>query len=168
MARTTTSSETFDSEHIRCLLGEVYDPELPGITIAELGILRDIDVRPESITVWLTPTWAGCPALDEIKSNVYQVLSECPQKVEVKQKLSPPWTTQWLTQSARDKLQQMNIVPPQAKASGPQVLLAHRIVQCPRCQNKTTRLVSECSSTACKAMYTCPKCQNTFEYFKDI
>ena len=152
-------------------LDGVCDPELPGITIRELGILREVEIGKERVTVWITPTWSGCPALDEIERNIGEALAHSPLPVDVKLRLSPPWSSRWISQSARDKLAQMNIVPPQHLESGQRgatLMQAHRIIECPRCRHRHTRLIAECGSTACKALFTCPSCANVFEYFKDI
>ena len=158
-------------QDIRAVLDKVCDPELPGITIAEMGILRDVDIGADAVTVWITPTWSGCPALDEINDSIRTALAGCGRAVHVRQRLSPAWSSHWLSDSARRKLEQMNIAPPvhlSGRDDGLSPVRAHRIVKCPRCGRLDARLTAECGSTACKAFYKCPSCDNTFEYFKDI
>ncbi|MCH9663632.1 MAG: phenylacetate-CoA oxygenase subunit PaaJ [Gammaproteobacteria bacterium] len=159
------------AQDIRAALDKICDPELPGITIDEMGILRDVDIAADTVTVWITPTWSGCPALDEINDSIRATLAGCGRTVHVRQRLSPAWSSRWLSDSARQKLEQMNIAPPvhlSGRDDGLSPVRAHRIVKCPRCSRLGTRLTAECGSTACKAFYSCPSCDNTFEYFKDI
>jgi ring-1,2-phenylacetyl-CoA epoxidase subunit PaaD len=144
-------------EQILDWLSEVADPEIPVLTITDLGIVRDVDCS-EAVTVSLTPTYSGCPATEAIERSVITALEERGvSNVRVKRVLSPPWTTDWITEEGRNKLRVYGIAPPVG---------GDRPVACPRCDSKNTEIVSEFGSTACKAAYKCTDCLEPFEYFK--
>ena len=149
-------------------LCEVPDPEIPVLSIVDLGIVRDVEVGDE-IVVSLTPTYTGCPATEVIEKSVVDALYEAGvQRVRIERQLSPPWTTDWISDAGRDKLRRYGIAPPE-KAAGKFALLTHtRTIACPRCNSQDTELVSEFGSTACKAAYRCKECLEPFEYFKCI
>ena len=154
----------------------VCDPELPILTIAELGILRHVDVIPTAgnsaaaVRVTITPTYSGCPAMDAIRSDLRAafVRAGLPE-VEVVTVLSPAWTTDWMSTAGRAKLTAFGIAPPSGNSpagghSGP-VRLALQ-VKCPQCQSLNTRELSRFGSTSCKALYVCGDCKEPFDYFK--
>lgn len=149
-------------------LRNVPDPEIPVLTITDLGIVRDVAVD-DAITVALTPTYTGCPATEVIESSVLATLKDHGlENIVIKRTLSPPWTTDWISDEGREKLRAYGIAPPQ-KGSGKRALLdAARYIACPRCASADTELVSEFGSTACKAAYRCKACLEPFEYFKCI
>jgi len=149
-------------------LRNVPDPEIPVLTITDLGIVRDVAVD-DAITVALTPTYTGCPATEVIESSVLTTLKDHGlENIVIKRTLSPPWTTDWISDEGREKLRAYGIAPPQ-KGSGKRALLdAARYIACPRCASADTELVSEFGSTACKAAYRCKACLEPFEYFKCI
>lgn len=149
-------------------LDEVPDPEIPVLTITDLGIVRDVEINDE-ITVALTPTYTGCPATEVIEQSVLRTLRDRGlDNIVIKRTLSPPWTTDWISDAGREKLLAYGIAPPE-KASGKRALLdSARPVACPRCRSTDTELVSEFGSTACKAAYRCTACLEPFEYFKCI
>jgi len=137
-------------------LGEVPDPEIPVLSILDLGIVRDVSVE-DKVTVTLTPTYSGCPATEVIEQSVLQALKgHGLDDVAVNRVLAPPWTTDWITESGRDKLRQYGIAPPSRR----------REIACPRCESLQTELVSEFGSTACKSSWRCKDCLEPFEYFK--
>lgn len=138
-------------------LSEVADPEIPVLTIVDLGIVRDVDTA-DGVTVSLTPTYSGCPATEAIEASVVAALEDrgVPD-VRIKRVLSPPWTTDWISNEGRDKLRIYGIAPPERR---------NRPIACPRCSSTTTERVSEFGSTACKASYKCLECLEPFEYFK--
>ncbi|MBT8106685.1 MAG: phenylacetate-CoA oxygenase subunit PaaJ [Gammaproteobacteria bacterium] len=144
-------------EQILDWLSEVADPEIPVLTITDLGIVRDVDCS-DAVTVSLAPTYSGCPATEAIERSVVTALEDRGvSNVRIKRVLSPPWTTDWITPEGRDKLRVYGIAPPKPR-DGP--------VACPRCDSENTEIVSEFGSTACKAAYKCTDCLEPFEYFK--
>jgi ring-1,2-phenylacetyl-CoA epoxidase subunit PaaD len=149
-------------------LSEVADPEIPVLTITDLGIVRGVKVD-EEVTVELTPTYSGCPATEVIEQSVIDAL--CRQGVEgvrIERVLSPPWTTDWISDEGRAKLKAYGIAPPAEGGSKRELLRGSRQIACPRCESIDTALVSEFGSTACKASYKCKACLEPFEYFKCI
>jgi ring-1,2-phenylacetyl-CoA epoxidase subunit PaaD len=144
------------------LLGDVVDPEIPVLTIADLGILRDVVADEEGITVTITPTYSGCPAMDVIREEITGVLAAAGHHaVTVETVFFPAWTTEWMTDAAREKLRSVGIAPP-----GPPGRIAD--VVCPQCSAAEPRLVSEFGSTACKALLVCSVCGEPFDHFKGI
>jgi ring-1,2-phenylacetyl-CoA epoxidase subunit PaaD len=154
----------------------VPDPELPMVTLADLGILRDVREDIGGITVTITPTYSGCPAMAQIGHDLRRRLREAGYGiVTVQTALSPPWTSDWITAEGRRKLAAAGIAPPGPathRAPGGPVPLtlspAPRAVRCPRCGCAQTRETSAFSGTACKALYRCQQCQEPFEYVKEI
>ena len=149
-------------------LSEVPDPEIPVLTITDLGIVRDVTVDDE-VVVALTPTYIGCPATEVIEQSVIDALHQ--QGIEdviIDRVLSPPWTTDWISDDGREKLREYGIAPPEPGASKRALLHGDRVIACPRCRSTDTNLVSEFGSTACKASYKCVACLEPFEYFKCI
>ena len=154
----------------------VPDPELPMVTVADLGILREVREDGDTVTVVITPTYSGCPAMREIGRDLRRRLQEAGyQDVTVRTELSPPWTTDWITDEGRRKLAAAGIAPPGAAArraaAGPVPLTltpAPRSVPCPRCGSAQTRETSRFSGTACKALYRCEQCLEPFEHVKEI
>lgn len=147
--------------------GSVPDPELPMLTIADLGILRDVRERDGEVTVTITPTYSGCPAMAQIAADLRRRLEEAGyEDVEIRTALSPAWTTDWITPDGRRKLSEAGIAPPTA---GPVlVTLATRpAVPCPRCGSADTRETARFSGTACKALYQCRACLEPFEHVKE-
>jgi ring-1,2-phenylacetyl-CoA epoxidase subunit PaaD len=156
------------SEQVFDWLSEVPDPEIPVLTIADLGILRGVVIKDE-IIVELTPTYSGCPATEVIEQSVIDALHEQGvENVRVKRVLSPPWTTDWISAAGREKLKEYGIAPPAEGASKRELLQGKRSIACPRCDSLNTAVVSEFGSTACKASYKCGDCLEPFEYFKCI
>ncbi|KOG65601.1 phenylacetic acid degradation protein PaaD [Streptomyces griseoflavus] len=157
-------------DRLRDLAGSVPDPELPVVTLAELGILRGLRMTgPGQVEVELTPTYTGCPAIETMSADIERVLHEngIPQ-VEVRTVLSPPWTTDAITAEGRRKLAEFGIAPPRptGPAGGPvPVALA---IRCPHCGSTDTTLLSRFSSTACKALRRCESCREPFDHFKEL
>jgi ring-1,2-phenylacetyl-CoA epoxidase subunit PaaD len=152
------------------LLTAVKDPEIPVLNVVDMGIVRSVEIVGDHVTVTITPTYSGCPAMDVIGANVKSILHRhYGDNVEVKSTLSPPWTTDWLTPAARRKLREYGIAPPEEGSSDKSLLFGKpRVVACPKCGSEDTRLVSEFGSTACKAHYQCKACAEPFDYFKCI
>jgi ring-1,2-phenylacetyl-CoA epoxidase subunit PaaD len=149
-------------------LSHVPDPEIPVLSIMDLGIVRDVVVNG-TVVVALTPTYTGCPATEVIEQSVIDALHDQGiADVSIDRVLSPPWTTDWISAAGREKLREYGIAPPVAGASKREMLQGDRAIACPRCRSIETSLVSEFGSTACKASYKCTACLEPFEYFKCI
>ncbi|MEW1962569.1 1,2-phenylacetyl-CoA epoxidase subunit PaaD [Microbacterium sp. NPDC077644] len=148
----------------------VTDPEVPVLTIEDLGVLRDVTVDGERVTVTLTPTYSGCPALDTMRDDVLLALTAAGfDDVEVRTTLSPAWTTDWMTDAGKRKLTEFGIAPPSGRAALAQGPIRLRLaVKCPRCGSIDTREVSRFGSTSCKALYECRACLEPFDHFKAI
>ena len=158
----------YSRDEILRWLSQVPDPEIPVLSITDLGIVRDVEIG-ERVTVALSPTYSGCPATEVIEKSVLDALQDHGiDDVEIKRVLSPPWTTDWVTAEGREKLRDYGIAPPERGAGKRALLRGERQVACPRCASTATELVSEFGSTACKASYRCSECLEPFEYFKCI
>lgn len=156
------TSLDIQKQRIWSILETVTDPEIPVLTITDLGVLRDVKLNGEEIEVIITPTYSGCPAMDMITMNIKLALVENGfQNVRVTSVLSPAWTTEWMSEEGKRKLKEYGIAAPDKKFIIPQ-----DGVQCPQCQSVDTKLVSEFGSTACKALYQCNDCKEPFDYFK--
>ena len=155
-------------EDIKKVISEIPDPEIPVISIKELGVLRNIFYEEDSLKVVITPTYSGCPAMDRFQKDITEKLELLEVKnYEIKMQFDPAWTTDWITDLAKEKLRNYGIAPPAHKTKDKNVLLGKKQrIECPRCKTKETELVSQFSSTACKAMYRCTSCLEPFEYFK--
>jgi ring-1,2-phenylacetyl-CoA epoxidase subunit PaaD len=143
------------------ILETVTDPEVPVLTIMDLGIVRDVKINNEIVEVIITPTYTGCPAMDMISMNIKLALLENGfTKIKITSVLSPAWTTDWMTATGKQKLQEYGIAPPKLSSDrdGPTF--------CPQCHSSNTKLLSEFGSTACKALYQCNDCKEPFDYFK--
>jgi ring-1,2-phenylacetyl-CoA epoxidase subunit PaaD len=145
----------------------VVDPEIPVLTIADLGILRRVAVAEGGVEVDITPTYSGCPAVDAIREDVFRVLNDAGYaRVTVRRVLSPAWTSDWMSDDGRSKLAAFGIAPPTgARPVGPVKLGLG--IRCPRCGSLHTREASRFGSTSCKALYLCLRCQEPFDFFKD-
>jgi ring-1,2-phenylacetyl-CoA epoxidase subunit PaaD len=144
----------------------VVDPEIPVLTIADLGILRSVDVKDGKVEVAITPTYSGCPAMNMIALEIEAALEAAGiSDFRVRLVLSPAWTTDWMSEEGRRKLEAFGIAPP-AKAVGRRGLFALQEIACPRCGSKDTQKISEFGSTACKALWRCKSCNEPFDYFK--
>ncbi|WP_372492436.1 1,2-phenylacetyl-CoA epoxidase subunit PaaD [Actinomadura litoris] len=158
----------------RAVAETVTDPELPMLTLAELGVLRDVREEAGHVEVLITPTYTGCPALDAMRDDLRARLAEAGHRdVRVRTVLDPPWTTDWISASGRAKLAEAGISPPGAaprRASGPIPLSLGptRRVPCPRCGSADTAQVSRFGSTACKSLHRCAACGEPFEHVKEI
>lgn len=149
----------------------VPDPELPMLTIADLGILRDVRERDGAVTVTITPTYSGCPAMREIAADIRGRLARAGYRdVEIRTELSPAWTTDWITAEGRRKLAAAGIAPPSAAGPGSREgpVLVPLAVRCPRCGSAGTRQLARFSATACKALYQCQACLEPFEHVKEF
>jgi ring-1,2-phenylacetyl-CoA epoxidase subunit PaaD len=152
------------------LLRNVTDPEIPVLTIADIGILRSVEEKDGRIIVTITPTYSGCPAMKTIEDDIRQTLDEAGYAaVEINTILSPAWTTDWLSDEGRRKLEAYGIAPPAHTTADKKVLIGTaKEVRCPRCKSTHTEMKSQFGSTACKALYVCLDCKEPFDYFKCI
>jgi ring-1,2-phenylacetyl-CoA epoxidase subunit PaaD len=152
------------------LLAEVPDPEIPILNVIELGVVRYVrDEQERGIYVGVSPTYTGCPATEAIQASIKARLHEAGfESVRVDSVLAPAWTSDWLSDSAREKLREYGIAPPAESVDNPRRLFGEPTVQCPRCSSAQTQRVSEFGSTPCKALYRCTSCLEPFEYFKCI
>jgi ring-1,2-phenylacetyl-CoA epoxidase subunit PaaD len=152
-------------EQIISILSEIMDPEIPVISITDLGILRQVDVVDENVKILITPTYSGCPAMATIQEDIRSVLAKHGLKnIEIKQTLSPAWTTEWMSKSGKQKLQEFGIAAP--AANGCTLQGDDHPEFCPHCHSKNIELISRFGSTACKALYRCLNCLEPFDYFK--
>ncbi len=155
-------------EDIHTILGHVVDPEIPVLTIEDLGILRKVEWEGDQLIVTITPTYSGCPAMAMIEKEIYGALkNEGYENVLVKSVLSPAWTTDWLSEDGRRKLEEFGIAPPLHASADKKILLGKNAhIRCPRCKSENTEMKSQFGSTACKALYVCKDCKEPFDYFK--
>ncbi|MBP6024681.1 1,2-phenylacetyl-CoA epoxidase subunit PaaD [Ferruginibacter sp.] len=154
--------DTIPVKKIWKLLETVCDPEVPVLTILDLGIVRDVKINDETVEITITPTYTGCPAMDMIAMNIRLALTENGfTKIKITTVLSPAWTTDWMSEEGKRKLIAYGIAAPNKKFEIPE-----DGVQCPQCNSTSTKLISEFGSTACKALYQCSDCKEPFDYFK--
>lgn len=152
------------------LLGQVPDPEIPVLSIVDLGIVRHVRTDAAGrLSVGLTPTYSGCPATEAIRAAVRAMLdAHGHADVLVEEVLAPPWSSEWLSEAGRAKLRAFGIAPPQHSVASPRALWGAEQVSCPRCGSRDSERVSEFGSTPCKAHYRCNSCREPFDYFKCI
>ncbi|MBX3703892.1 MAG: phenylacetate-CoA oxygenase subunit PaaJ [Steroidobacteraceae bacterium] len=155
---------------ITSLLAQVPDPEIPVLSVLDLGVIRHLHRRPDgTIEVGVAPTYSGCPATPVIKADIERALSAAGLRVAAVDVLSPPWTSDWISAEGRRKLVEFGIAPPAAAVGSPRALLrADPEIACPRCGSRRTTKTSEFGSTPCKALYRCESCLEPFDYFKCI
>jgi ring-1,2-phenylacetyl-CoA epoxidase subunit PaaD len=156
-----------DERAIWDIAATVVDPEVPVLTIEDLGVLRRVSIAENRVTVEITPTYSGCPAVDAIRDDIVSALGAAGYgNVVVRQVLAPAWTTDWMSAAGRSKLEEFGIAAPVARGTGGTINLGLGI-RCPHCGSLHTRELSRFGSTSCKALYVCQRCQEPFDYFKD-
>lgn len=151
------------------ILANVMDPEVPVLSILDLGIVRNVSVQNDEVEVIITPTYTGCPAMDVISMSIrMELLAAGYTKVNIRQVLSPAWTTDWMSEQGKKKLKEYGIAPPNPvqQVCSLDLFLPDEAVQCPHCQSWNTRRISEFGSTACKSLFQCNDCHEPFDYFK--
>ena len=149
------------------ILDDVMDPEVPVISVVDLGIVRDVRCSKDGLEVVITPTYSGCPATAQIKADIRAALDAGGfGDAGIVTQLSPPWTTAWISGKGREALGDFGIAPPQDGAAKEALFGSHDPVQCPHCSSRDTVMVSEFGSTACKALWKCRACGEPFDYFK--
>ncbi len=171
---------------VEAILSTITDPEIPVVTIRELGILRSVSLTQNQVEIVITPTYSACPAIEQIRDDIAVALKHLPLEVVVRQQLTPAWTTDWMTPTARDKLLAYGIAPPHGAPGTSNILLfapknianysaltgtfgtfySDIAVNCPQCGSDDTTETSHFGSTACKALYRCLSCMEPFDYFK--
>jgi len=150
------------------ILQQVSDPEIPVLSILDMGVVRSASIENDVVKVEITPTYSGCPAMDVIGDDIKKILKENGYpKATVKLILAPAWTTDWITENGRAALLKYGIAPPLSETADKDALLGNKkVVACPQCGSKNTKMVSQFGSTACKAFFQCEDCLEPFDYFK--
>ncbi len=150
------------------LLEKVSDPEIPVLTILDMGLIRDVKIEDQGLEIFITPTYSGCPAMDMIAVDIRAVLQENGyDNVIITTVLTPAWTTDWMSEEGKKKLKKYGIAPPEGTVIDKSTLFAEpKKIQCPQCQSRNTIMLSQFGSTACKALYQCKDCKEPFDYFK--
>jgi ring-1,2-phenylacetyl-CoA epoxidase subunit PaaD len=150
------------------ILEEVKDPEVPVLSVIDLGIIRSVVYEEDKITVVITPTYSGCPAMDTIRMDIrLKLMEKGYRNIEIKQSLSPAWTTDWMTEAGKQRLKEYGIAPPNPKQQFCKAeMFQQEAVACPRCGSYHTEMISQFGSTACKALYRCLDCKEAYDYFK--
>lgn len=167
-ASNTEEEKRVQEEKVWHILEDVKDPEVPVLSILDLGIVRGVLLENGKIKITITPTYSGCPAMDVISMDIrLKLIEKGYRNVSVQQQLSPAWTTDWMTEEGKQKLKAFGIAPPNPKQQFcNSEMFREEAVQCPHCNSYHTELISQFSSTACKAMYRCLDCKEAFDYFK--
>ncbi len=153
------------------LLRQIPDPEIPVLSILDLGVVRKVHEEDETLIVTITPTYSGCPAMNQFEDDIVTKLNESGfDNVKVEMTYDPPWTTDWINDEARKRLEDYGIAPPVKGTQDKGVLFKEEVknVRCPVCKSMKTSLISQFGSTACKALYKCDDCLEPFDYFKCI
>lgn len=158
-------------KEVEQILEQVKDPEIPVLTVSDLGIIRAVKVEGEAVEVTITPTYSGCPATQVIEDDIRQTLeANGIAGPTIKTVISPPWTSDWISEAGRRKLEAYGIAPPAESTQDASFLSGKgpKTISCPRCKSANTRLISQFGSTPCKAQYQCKDCLEPFDYFKCI
>jgi ring-1,2-phenylacetyl-CoA epoxidase subunit PaaD len=158
---------TITAEDIWGILEDVKDPEVPVLTVLDLGVVREVNhIEDNQWQIIITPTYSGCPAMQVIEEDIIKRLKEEEIEANVKLVLSPAWTTDWISENGKKKLEEYGIAPPQDEVDKSVLFGAKTVVPCPLCKSKNTKMISQFGSTACKAHYQCIDCKEPFDYFK--
>ena len=162
-----TNTEQHIDQKLWPILEQVSDPEIPVLSIMDMGVVRSAVISNDIVKVEITPTYSGCPAMDVIGDDIKKALIDAGYQSEVELILYPAWTTDWITPRGRKALEDYGIAAPlEAEADKDVLLNGKRLVTCTNCGSQNTRLVSQFGSTACKAQFQCADCQEPFDYFK--
>lgn len=149
------------------ILASVSDPEIPVLSIMDMGVVRSVNVENDIIEIAITPTYSGCPAMDAIGDDIKKAFKEQGMEAKVSLVLSPAWTTDWITPKGRAELEKYGIAAPLSAEADKEALLGNKkLVKCPQCGSFNTKLISQFGSTACKALFQCQDCLEPFDYFK--
>ena len=156
-----------NTQEIWALLEHICDPEVPVLSIIDLGIVRDVEIKEGSCTITITPTYSGCPAMDVIGDDIKAAFRQEGYEAKVELILSPAWTTDWITPKGRAALEKYGIASPLPAEADKEALLGNKkLVKCQQCGSLNTKLISQFGSTACKAFFQCEECLEPFDYFK--
>lgn len=168
VVQTTTETPT-RNQVVWDVLNQVMDPEIPIISVVDLGIVRGVHEEGGRLEVIVTPTYTGCPATKEIEADIRQALDAAGfEEASMRISLSPAWTTEWITKRGREQLKAFGIAPPEGSAGKRALFSGEANVACPRCASRDTEQISEFGSTACKSLWRCCTCREPFDYFKCI
>ncbi len=163
----SVASET--EKKIWNILEQIFDPEIPVLSIVDLGIIRKVEFKNNIPIITITPTYSGCPAMDVIKMSIrFKLIEEGYKDFQLETILSPAWNTDWMSEKGKQQLKAFGIAPPNSSQTvcTPELFQQEEVVQCPRCNSYHTRMISRFGSTACKALYKCMDCLEPFDYFK--
>lgn len=153
--------------NIEALLRAITDPEIPVLSIMDMGVVRDVQLEGKKVWVKITPTYSGCPAMDMIATEIKIKLNQAGYDTDVELVLAPAWTTDWITENGRQQLEEYGIAAPLEETADKLALLGHtRMVKCTNCGSSNTQMISQFGSTACKALFKCNDCLEPFDYFK--
>jgi ring-1,2-phenylacetyl-CoA epoxidase subunit PaaD len=157
-----------NEKQIWTILDEVKDPEVPVLSVVDLGIVRAVKTSDDQINITITPTYSGCPAMDIISMDIrHKLIEKGYRNISIHQQLSPAWTTDWMSEEGKQKLKSFGIAPPNPRQQFcSSEMFQQEAVQCPRCNSYHTELISQFGSTACKSMYRCLDCKEAFDHFK--
>ena len=159
---------TLDLDHIWRTLNTITDPEIPVVTLVELGVVREVKVDGARVTVTITPTFAGCPAMHMMREEIGEKLRAIGfEQIEVRTSLNPPWTSEWLSDEVRLKLKQFGLAPPPRHAGDIELAL-QEVVACPHCGSKDTMLDNAFGPTLCQSLHYCHACRQSFQRFKPL
>ncbi|WP_338731286.1 1,2-phenylacetyl-CoA epoxidase subunit PaaD [Mangrovimonas cancribranchiae] len=162
----TTTQQNINDKLIP-ILEQISDPEIPVLSIMDMGVVRSAVIEGDTVKIKITPTYSGCPAMDVIGDDIKSALKKAGYKAEVDLILHPAWTTDWITPKGRQALEDYGIAAPLDAETDKSVLLeGKQLVKCPQCGSKNTTMISQFGSTACKAQFKCNDCQEPFDYFK--
>ena len=161
------STEQNIDKRLIAILEQVSDPEIPVLSIMDMGVVRSAVIEDDIVKVEITPTYSGCPAMDVIGDDIKKALKDAGYQSDIDLILHPAWTTDWITPRGRKALEDYGIAPPLNPTADKEVLLEEkRMVSCPNCKSTKTVVVSQFGSTACKALFKCEDCKEPFDYFK--
>lgn len=163
----TTTLKAHIQDELIPILNEVPDPEIPVLTVLDLGVIREAVREGKMVRIKLTPTYSGCPAMDVIADDLIAAFKSHGYQAEVELVLSPAWTTDWMSEDGKQKMEAYGIAPPLEETADKAALLGNaKVVKCTNCGSTNTRMISQFGSTACKALFQCDDCQEPFDYFK--
>ena len=156
-----------DNDKIKAILTEVCDPEIPVLSIMDMGIIRGVETHGQKVHIKITPTYSGCPAMDTIATDIKLAMDKEGYQTSVELVLAPAWSTDWITENGRKRLEEYGIAAPLSEQLDKRALIdEERIVKCTNCGSTNTSMVSQFGSTACKALFKCNECLEPFDYFK--
>ncbi|HPF12023.1 MAG TPA: phenylacetate-CoA oxygenase subunit PaaJ [Flavobacteriaceae bacterium] len=163
----TTTEKPNIQEHLVSILESVADPEIPVLSVLDLGVIREAVEVEGMVQIKLSPTYSGCPATDMMASDIKAAFAQKGKKARVDLVLAPAWTTDWMSEKGKQKMEAYGIAPPLEPLADKEALLGNqKLVKCPQCGSTNTHLVSQFGATACKALFQCDNCQEPFDYFK--